>query len=248
MLRGSPAETAWPHGDAEARDDRAGERLVLGGLEHVRAEVVRVVESSARRTRPLRRRASDSRRRTTASPPCSCSSAASNAVAERRLGGADRVGLRRAEAERERDGACRRRLERRRAPSARRCRSLASVYDGVSACDASSCGRARRSASRRSRSTPRANEPSSAAIDRLRVVAVGRVRRRDRVGGDEHGMPGRGVDRRGVGAAVARPAAAVAVHGRVEADVEPRAGLAGCGFGVNVDLHQHARCGAGSVT
>ena len=59
-------------------------------------------------------------------------------------------------------------------------------------------------------------------VDGLRVVAVGRVRRGDRIGGDEHRVAGRAVDRRRVGAAVARAAAAVAVHRRVEADVEPK--------------------------
>ena len=67
--------------------------------------------------------------------------------------------------------------------------------------------------------------------DRLRVVAVGGVGRGDRVGGDEDRMAGRVVDGRRVGAAVARAAAAVAVDGRVEADVQPAGrgpGLSGC--------------------
>ncbi len=57
--------------------------------------------------------------------------------------------------------------------------------------------------------------------DRLGVVAVRGVRRRHRVGRDEHVVTGRGVDRSGVGAAVATPAAAVAVDGGIEAHVEP---------------------------
>ncbi len=76
-------------------------------------------------------------------------------------------------------------------------------------------------------------------MDRLCVVAVRRVRRRVRVGGDEHRVPGRTVDRRRVCAAVAHPAAAVAVHGRVEAHVELVAGL----LGIEPDPHQHRVAG-----
>ena len=56
--------------------------------------------------------------------------------------------------------------------------------------------------------------------DWLRIVAIGGVRRGDRVGGDQDRMAGRGVDRRVVGAAVAGPAATVAVDRRIESNVE----------------------------
>ena len=57
-------------------------------------------------------------------------------------------------------------------------------------------------------------------VDRLRVVAVDRVRDRVRVGRDQHRMAGGRVRHRRIGAAVPAPAAAVAVHRRVEAEVE----------------------------
>ena len=58
-------------------------------------------------------------------------------------------------------------------------------------------------------------------ICRLGVVTVRRIRRRARIVRDEDRVTGRGVSQRRVGAAVAAAAAAVAVHRRVEAQVEP---------------------------
>ncbi len=58
------------------------------------------------------------------------------------------------------------------------------------------------------------------AEDGLRVVAVGRVRLRDRIRADEQRVARGGRDVPAVGAAVAVPAAPVAVERRVEADVE----------------------------
>ena len=90
---------------------------------------------------------------------------------------------------------------------------------------------------RRADETARAvrERPVKRRVDGLGVVAVRRVGRRDGVVRDEHRMSGRGVDRRGVAAAVPLAAATVPVDRRVEAHVEAVARI----LRREGDVHQH---------
>ena len=104
---------------------------------------------------------------------------------------------------------------------------LAVVYDVVSARAASSCV----SPSLAVPAKPLVDFGEGCVergVDRLGVVAVDRVRRRVRVGGDEDRVAGGGVVRRRVGAAVPAAAATVAVHGRIEAEIEAQVLRSSC--------------------
>ena len=208
MFCGSPAETAWPHGDARL-DDRAGERLVLGRLEHVRAEVVLVGQLVDRRLAEPRQLLRRLVQRVVVFLPALVVvlERLVELRGERALGCADGFGLGGAEAERERRGASAADHD-------------ARVLDDVPVGDV----RVRAADRVVGRADEAARTVRELAVqgreDRLGVVAVRRVRRGVRVVRDEHRVAGRGVDRRGVAAAVPLPAAAVAVHRGVEAHVE----------------------------
>ena len=223
-----------PPGRGETRHDRAGEGLVLGGLEHVRAHVVLVREPlplGGRETaEPLGSRLVQ--RLVVALPALLVRvERLVERPGERGRRRRDRRGLGGAEAEREHRPAV---LPDR---HARRLDDVSAQRFGIGPRQAMRCIQLHEPVARRADEAARGLGQGAVErrVDRLRVVAVRRIRRRVRVGGDEHRVPGGVVDRRRVGAAVARPAAAVAVHGRVEAHVEPVARL----LGVDPDPHQH---------
>ena len=192
----------------ETRDDRAREGLVLRRLDHVRADVIGLGRLIVRRRHE---------RAVVIGPPAEV--AALQLVEprpERSLGRADGLSLRGAEAERKRHRPIAAKVDLRR------------LHD-VAAGGVRGQGRQRvcgvelheTVAGRAGETALRLRErPVQRNGDRLRVVPVRGTRRRHGVEGDEDAVPGRCVDRRAVGAAVVRAAAAVPVHGRVEADVE----------------------------
>ncbi len=202
----------------EAGDDRAGERLVLGRLDHVGAEVVLVLEAllvgalDARQLlRPRRRQ-----QLVVVLPALHIGRARlGEAGRERGLRRAHGLGRRGAEAERE-DGLSVHQLH------ACRLDDVAAECVGGSAregvvgieLDEPVAGASDEAAG------GLGEHPVERGMDRLRVVAIRGIGRGDRIRRDEHRMSGRVVDRRRVGSAVARPAASVAVDRRVEAHVQ----------------------------
>ena len=217
-------------GRGHAGDDRAGEGLVFGGLQHVGVHEVRVAQAGGPRLRDPR----EAPRRLVERPVVGVP-ALLRVVAHRvevtvqgSLGRLHRGRLARAEAESHREGD----IAALRVAARDPCR-----LDDVAA--------ARRRVRRRQRARgvelcePVAGGPGEAArdlcerriegcVDRLCVVAVDGVRRRVRVGGDEDGVAGGGVGGGRVCAPVPAAAAAVSVHRRIEAEIEAQVAVSSC--------------------
>ena len=231
----------------EAGDDRAGERLVLGRLDDIGAQVVLGLEPllvGAREARqPLGARLRQ--RAVVLAPAVDVGRLRpGEAGGQRALGRVDGLVLGGAEAERENGLAAAARVALELDP--RRLDDVAADRLVV---------RRRQRVGRVELDEPVARRAHEAArglreravercVDGLRVVAVRRVRRRDRIEGDEHGIARRVVDRGPVGAAVPRAAASVAVHRRVEAHVQPQAR----DRRPELDVHEHrVAAGVGHV-
>ncbi len=225
MFAGSPGRGRLPPRRGEARDDRAGEGLVLGRLEHVRARVVLAEQRQPAGQRDSRRPRRQAQRRVVAEPTQLVAEAGEHERrAERACCGLHGRALRRPEPERDREGgalAVAERFTRRlhEVPEARVGVPVDERVRGVELAQPVTRGAGepvRHLAERRRRVECR--------VHRLRVVAVRGVGRGDGIRRHQHRMAGRLVDRAGVRAAVAGPATAVAVDGRVEAQIEPVAG------------------------
>ena len=218
----------------EAGDDRAGERLVLRRLDHVGAQVIRVLELlPVRGFDPGQALHSRLEQRVVVLLPTLLVvlERRGEAEAERPFGGADRLFLGRAEAEREYG------LSAVVQDDTSGLDDVAAESVGVGVCQRvggveldEPVARSAHEAARRL-----AERAVQRREDRLRVVTVRGVRRGDRIRRDEDGMAGRVVHRRGVGPAVPRAAAAVPVDRRIEPDVEPVARIAR----LELDAHQH---------